>query len=259
MNNNNDQKLIADFNLELIADFFKDFDRQGPCCENITLKALSFIDELPENPQILDIGCGTGGQTITLANNIRNADITAIDLIPDFIEMFKRRIKGQSFKSKIIPYVASMNNPPVVERTLDVIWAEGSIYHLGFENGLRKLNNYLKTGGYIAVSEVSWFNTEQPQQVVDFWMENYPEIDTIHNKIGQMQYAGYKPLAHFVFPEYCWWNYFNPIKDYLNTFLEIHNYSDEAKEFTKYMTDEIEIYNKYKSHYGYVFYVGQKQ
>lgn len=53
---------------------------------------------------------------------------------------------------------------------------------------------------------------ERPAEIHDFWMSVYEEIDTIPNKVAQIQKAGYIPVATFILPEYCWTeNYFTPL------------------------------------------------
>ena len=54
---------------------------------------------------------------------------------------------------------------------------------------------------------------ESPQdsvaaEIEDFWLANYPEIDTIPTKIAQMEKAGYTLTAHFILPENCWTEHF---------------------------------------------------
>lgn len=97
--NDENTVLIDDFDLNLICDFFKYLDRQGPGSEEETLKALNFISELPVNAKIADIGCGTGGQTVTLAKNIPG-DIIAVDLLPGMIENLKERVKQHGLENR---------------------------------------------------------------------------------------------------------------------------------------------------------------
>lgn len=250
-------KIISDFDFTLIADFFRGLKRQGPESGGITKLALQFIEDLPDNPSIADIGCGTGGQTITLAQSTYG-EIKAVDLIPEFIESLKENVKRQELEKKIFPSLESMNDLSFAEAEFDLIWVEGSIYNIGYQKGLKNWRKYLKTNGYIAVSEASWFTDTRPQEIADYWETSYSEIDTIPNKVEQMQQAGYMPIAHFIFPEICWWNYFNPILENIGPFLQKHNYSEEAKELVNHLKEEIVLYEKYKSYYGYVFYIGRK-
>lgn len=254
---NNEHSVIHDFEFQLIGNLFRTLDRQGPGSEEVTKLALQFIEGLSENSHIADIGCGTGGQTIHLAKHTKG-QITAIDLMPEFVEVMNSRLKQSIFKDRIKVIEASMAEPPFQEEEFDLIWAEGSIYHIGYENGLQQLRKYLKPNGIIAVSEASWFTDNPPAEIAAFWDQNYPEIDTIDKKIHQMQNAGYKPIAHFILPEIAWWNYFNPITERIESFLKEQNYSKEAKGLAAQVEEEKALYGKYKKYYGYVFYIGQK-
>ena len=55
----------------------------------MTLKALSFIDNLNGDSRIADLGCGTGGQTMTLGRHT-TGQITGLDLFPKFIDIFNQ-------------------------------------------------------------------------------------------------------------------------------------------------------------------------
>lgn len=251
--------LVKDFDFQLISDFYKLMNRQGPGSEDVTRKALSFIANVPDNAKIADLGCGTGTQTITLAENTEGS-ITAIDLLPDFIKVLDARIRQQNYADRITTTVCSMDNLPFGENELDLIWAEGSIYNIGFEFGLNVWHKYLKKNGYIAVSEVSWLTNARPIEIQRFWDENYPEIDSIANKMVQMQNAGYTPVATFVLPECCWIdNFYNPMLAIEDEFLSQHGYSDTAQRFVAREKQERDLYMKYKEYYSYVFYIGQKK
>jgi len=60
---------IHDFDIALICEYFSSMDRQGPGSQDATLRALSFIGSMHERSNIVDLGCGTGGQTMVLAQN----------------------------------------------------------------------------------------------------------------------------------------------------------------------------------------------
>ena len=49
--------------LDLIIETHTGLERQGPGNSDMTIKALSFLDNLNGNSHVLDLGCGTGGQS----------------------------------------------------------------------------------------------------------------------------------------------------------------------------------------------------
>ncbi|MBN2661704.1 MAG: class I SAM-dependent methyltransferase [Tannerellaceae bacterium] len=254
----NENKSIHDFDFNLICEYFASIERQGPGSPEITLKALGFIDNLTEKSRIADLGCGTGGQTMTLAQNAPG-QITGLDLFPYFIDLFNRNARQLNLQDRVKGVVGSMDDLPFQKEELDLIWSEGAIYNIGFERGLNEWKPFLKKGGYIAVSEASWFTDERPAEINDFWMDAYPEIDTIPNKVGQMQKAGYIPVATFVLPENCWTEHFYALQaEAQEKFLKKYAGNKTAEKLIFYQRHETELYYKYKDFYGYVFYIGKK-
>jgi SAM-dependent methyltransferase len=253
-----ENKSIHEFDFELICEYFSNLERQGPGSPEVTIKALSFVDHLTDDSRIADIGCGTGGQTSVLARHAPG-HITAIDLFPTFIDQFTTNAEKTNLQDRLTGIVASMDNLPFQPEELDLIWSEGAIYNIGFERGLNEWRKFLKTGGCIAVSEASWFTEQRPAEIEAFWNDAYPEIDTISNKVEQMQKAGYIPIATFILPENCWIeNFYEPEVAARVKFLEKHAGNKAAEELVANQRHEAELYYKYKKFYGYVFYIGKK-
>lgn len=253
-----DIQSIHEFDLNMICEYFSALTRQGPGSPEITNRALDFIEGIDSDSHIADIGCGTGGQTVSLAQRVPGK-ITGIDLFPRFIELFNANARRLGLNDRVTGCVGSMDNLPFDPGEIDLMWSEGAIYNIGFERGLREWRPYIKTRGYIAVSEVSWFTDKRPAEIEDFWMEAYPEIDTIPSKLTHVQTAGYILVACFVLPESCWIDHFYaPQAKAQKTFLAKHPNDPSAIGFIENQRHEQRLYEKYKEFYGYVFYVGKK-
>ena len=160
----NENNTILGIDVNLICEFFLNTERQGPGSPEVTLKALSFIDHLTDHSRIADLGCGTGGQTMTLAR-YAPGQITGLDFFPGFVERFNHNARELNLQERVKGIVGSMDALPFGEEELDLIWSEGAIYNIGFERGLNEWRKYLKTGGYVTVSESSWFTEERPAEI----------------------------------------------------------------------------------------------
>lgn len=246
------------FDINLIIDYFSETKRQGPGSPEMTLKALSFVDNLSPNARIADIGCGTGGQTMVLAQHVEGS-ITGVDLFPTFIDQFNANAKELNLSHRVQGILGSMDNLQFEPESLDLIWCEGAIYNIGFERGLREWRRFLKTDGYVAVSEATWFTSERPKEIEDFWMDEYPGIDTLGTKVEQMQKAGYVPIAAFLLPNICWTeNYYDTQAKAKELFLAKHAGNPSAEGFMANQLYEESLYQKYSKYYGYAFYIGRK-
>lgn len=246
--------------LELIIDLYKNFKRQGPGSEKDTLRALDFIHiSTDQNLHIADIGCGTGGQTFTLANKL-NGQITAVDIFPDFLNELKKKSQKLGNENKIVRLQKSMANLPFKKNEFDIIWSEGAIYNIGFEKGIKKWKDYLKVGGYLAVSEITWITQSRPKEIEEYWETEYTEIDTASNKIQQLENNGYSLVGYFYLNQDSWIeNYYKPMQASFKTFLEHNDYSELAKKVVRDNKTEINLYNKFKDYYSYGFYIASKK
>lgn len=245
--------------MELLIDFHKDAERQGPGSAEDTLRALSFID-LPKKNRIkvADIGCGSGAQTIALAKNLP-AEITAVDLFPEFLEQLNIKAKNLGLHKQIITLEKSMDDLPFKKDEFDLIWSEGAIYIIGFEEGVKAWKDFLKIGGYIALSEITWTTNSRPAEIEAYWNNAYPQIDTSSNKMRILEENGFSPVGYFYLPESSWRNtYYKPMEDRFEKFLTKHNNSEIARKFVEAEKDEISMYQTYKNYFSYGFYIAKR-
>ncbi|MBD3628019.1 class I SAM-dependent methyltransferase [Cyclobacterium sp.] len=245
--------------LELLITLHKNSDRLGPGSEADTLKALEFIP-LPQDRKlkVADLGCGTGAQTITLARNL-SGQITAVDLFPAFLDELTKKSKHLGLTNQINTLCTSMDELPFGNGEFDLIWSEGAIYNIGFESGIKHWKNFLKTGGYLALSEITWISPVRPKEIEDYWHQVYPEIATASDKIRILERNGFSPVAYFYLSPESWTNhYYKPLEKRFAAFLDQLAHSELAKKVVEDTKMEMEWYQKYKDHYSYGFYIAKK-
>jgi len=244
--------------LDLIIETHVGLERQGPGSPEMTIKALTFLDNLNEISRVADLGCGTGGQTMVLAQNIAGT-ITGVDLLPDFITACNDNAKKLHLQERVKGIVGSMENLSFRKEEFDLIWSEGAIDNIGFEKGLVHWNGFLKKNGYVAVTCPSWLADEHPAEIKKFWADAGSELDTIGHNISIMQKSGYKFVAAFTLPEECWTdNYFSPRETAEKALLEKYAGNKTVEDYIESSKYEMELYSEYKQYYGYVFYIGKK-
>jgi SAM-dependent methyltransferase len=244
--------------LDLICESHVGLERQGPGSPEMTIKALSFLDDLSKISRVADFGCGTGGQTMVLAQNI-TGNIIGVDIIPDFINVFNDNAKKLNLQERVNGIVGSIENLSFQNEEFDLIWSEGVIDSIGFEKGLNYWNGFLKKDGYIAVTCPSWFTDERPAEIEKFWADAVQGLGTIGYNISIMQKTGYSFVAAFTLPEKCWTdNYFIPREAAEKTLLGKYPGNKTVEAYVENEKYEVELYSKYNQYYGYVFYIGQK-
>jgi cyclopropane fatty-acyl-phospholipid synthase-like methyltransferase len=240
--------------MSIFFEIHQDNPREGPGDNASTRRAYEMLQDLPPEPQILDIGCGPGMQTLELAR-ISGGRITAVDNYWPFLDRLKQNAKEAGLEDRIRIINQSMFSLELTEK-FDVVWSEGAIYIMGFRKGLREWKEYLKPQGYIAVSELTWLKPNPPLIVRQFWGRNYPAMTTIDDNLKTIQESGYNEIGHFVLPESAWWaNYYDPVLSRVSMLRARYAGNPEFLQELDAEQAEISLYRKYHDFYGYVFYV----
>ncbi|NHA15776.1 class I SAM-dependent methyltransferase [Thioalkalivibrio sp. XN279] len=244
---------------QLLADLHKPGRRQGPGGDAETERALDLAGIDRSAPlKIADIGCGTGASTLLLAR-LLNARITAVDFLQDFLDVLEQQAEKLGVADRVSTLACSMDALPFADEALDVIWSEGAIYNIGFEKGVAEWKRFLKPGGLLVASEITWLTDTRPAELQEYWEREYPEIDLASAKIRVLEKHGYAPVGYFVLPERCWLDeYYRPMQARFDDFLERHGHSTEARAIVAAEQREISLYETCKAHVSYGVYIARK-
>lgn len=245
----------------LMVDLHRDGRRQGPGSDAETLRALELARLDADAPlEVADIGCGTGASALVLADRLPKARIVAVDLFPEFLGVLEERAQAAGSADQIETLQASMDSLPFEEESLDLIWSEGAIYNVGFRAGLEAWRPFLRPDGVLAVSEVTWLRPDPPEEIRQFWNDEYPEIASAPEKIATLERAGYDLLGYIALPPSSWIEtYYEPIEERLSAFLGRHESRPEAKEVAEMHRQEAHLYRQYQEWYSYGFYIARKR
>ncbi|KPQ11383.1 MAG: Methyltransferase domain [Saliniramus fredricksonii] len=245
--------------LALLTDLHAGNTRQGPGGDDETRFAIALAGLVAQTGlRIADIGCGTGASALILAQDL-DADVTAVDALPGFLAALEGRAARAGLSGRITTLAASMDDLPFAADSLDAIWSEGAIYNMGFENGIRAWRRFLKPGGVLAVSELTWFTADRPAEIEAYWSREYPEVGRAGAKIALLEKHGYTPIGYHALPEACWReNYFRPLAQGFEAFLDRHGADAGAQDVIRAQREEIALHDRYARYFGYGFYIARK-
>ena len=188
--------------------------------ENLNAYTRKAFDLLPEceNPHILDIGCGTGVPTIELAK-LSDGHVIGIDINLTSLDLLQRKLKKRGLNDRVSVIRDSILIMVFPEESFDIIWTEGSIFVLGFEDGIKKWRRFLKPDGFLVIHD---------------------EHKDKAKKLGLITKHGYRLIAQFELPEEVWWlEYYTPLEQFIQRFR--HLYPNDAELGNELKKDQIEI------------------
>ncbi len=253
---------------ELPAFFYEIFDpslpRLNPGDEACTLRALNLLrpagsaregTAAPGFRRILDLGCGCGGQTLTLARHTQGP-ILALDNHQAYLDELRRRAQAAGLSGRIQTVHKDMRTLTADDGPFDLIWSEGALFVVGFRAGLTLCHSLLTPGSGLAASELCWLRPDAPPDCRRFFAEGYPAMTDVEGALAVIRACGYDLLGHFTVPESAWWSsYCHPVEERLRGLRPRQAGNPENLALIEVIQKEIDIYRKYSAYYSSVFFV----
>ena len=176
---------------EIFFEVYENLPRQGPGNRTCAVRALGLCRELREFPEILDLGCGVGGQTLQLAE-LTSGSILAIDNHPPSIERLQAVIAERGLAQRVRAIVGDMASLKQPLGSFDLIWSEGALYNIGLRYALRVCNGLLRPGGYLAFTDAVWRKENPPPEVKAGFDLDYPAMGWVDDVAAAIQDCGFE-------------------------------------------------------------------
>jgi len=240
---------------ELFFELFAGLPRQGPGDDASTLKALALVPNVGPDTRILDLGCGTGRQTRTLARH-SSARLVGIDSHLPYVETANEEALAEGLADRVEFQVGDICRLDLPDDSCDLLWCEGAIYVTGFESGLRQWRRLLGATGHLVVTEACWMKPDPPHECEAYWAAEYPAIRGVGALLRVVETCRWEPLSHFSLPGASWWtDYYGPLQDNLVRFRRRHEHEPDAQQLAGQVQREIDMWRRYGEFYGYEFIV----
>lgn len=245
--------MIMDLN-EAFWKLHSSLPRQSPGSDSATRSMLRLAGGAPKFHKALDIGCGPGRASIILAS--QGIQVTAVDINDSFLEQLKQRVAAQNLANLEVRH-ADMASLPFDERSFDLIWAEGSVYALGWETALVSWSRFLADNGMLVVTDCNWLTQSPTDEAWAFWQQAYPRMLSVPQARYAAEKAGFKVEHVYFVSDNDWFEeYLNPLSQQHELFKD--NPDSNIQKAIAVGRSQIYLREKYPKEYGYVGYVLKK-
>ena len=240
---------------EVFYEIFSNLPRQGPGDVCVSLEALKSIPFSDSEIRMADIGCGTGFQTLYLAQHLKGS-VLAIDNYQPYLDELQQNAQAVGLDSIISVQLGDMDALDLPLSHFDVLWSEGAIYITGIKNGLQNWRKFLKPQGYIVFSDICWLKPNPPADLVDFWNSEVPGMMDVRQIQELIEETDYTLIKEFLLPASSWVNnYYYPLSLNVARLRIKYQHEPDKLEVIETVQHEIDIFNKYSDYYSYKFFV----
>ncbi len=243
---------------EIFFDVYEHLPRQGPGSKSCAAQALALCSELPTQPEILDLGCGVGCQTLYLSE-LTAGSITAIDNHAPSIDRLQETIVKLELTSRIKAVVADMAAPNQVPESFDLIWSEGALYSIGLRSALKVCHELLRPAGYIAFTDAIWRKENPPPAVKASFDLDYPTMGWLKDDLAAIKDCGFELIGHFTLPDEAWWqDFYTPMEVRISVLRTKYAKDTEALAVLDQIAEEPEMHRRSSDYYAYEFFIARR-
>ncbi len=187
-----------------------------------------------DTPKILDIGCGSGVPTLELAR-ISGGEVTGLDIDTKALQRLQEKVKAAGLEKRIHIVEGSLKTMDFPAASFDMLWAEGSIFVIGFRQGLKTWKRFLKPDGYLVVHDA---------------------VGNLDQKKRDITTYGYRLIDWFLLGKEVWWNtYYEPLSHEVQQIRRSNPTDPELKTALYQAEEEINGYEKHPERYRSVYFI----
>lgn len=242
---------------EIFFELFESLPRQGPGDLASTRRALAACAELPAEPRILDLGCGSGAQTLHLARLTRGT-LLAIDRHPAHIARLRAAAREQGLGDRVEARVADLNTLDLEPGRFDLVWSEGALYNLGLARALPLCAELLRPGGYLAFTDAVW-RTSDPPAAVRALFADYPTMGSASDVHALLARGPWTVQDEFDLPDEAWWtDFYDPMERRIAELRVRHAGDPAAQAVLDELAAEPQLHREHGRHYAYRFFVARR-
>jgi SAM-dependent methyltransferase len=242
----------------LFFELYESLPRQGPGNRECAARALALCRDLPVAPEVLDLGCGVGGQTLHLAE-LTSGSIVALDIHAPSIDRLRAAVAKRGLAGRIRPLVGNMAETGLLPASFDLIWSEGALYNIGITNAVRLCGGLLRRGGYLAFTDAVWRTDSPPPEIKASFDADYPSMGRVPDVQAAIERGGLSLIEHFTIPDRAWWDdFYTPMESQIQEMRRKYAGDEEAVAVLDQLARETDMHRKYSRCYAYEFFIARK-
>ncbi len=241
---------------DAIYEVFGPLSQGAPGNDASTLRALDAVPNHNAVRRVLDLGAGHGRTTFALAQALPDARITAVEIHSPFVERIAERARESGFSDRVRAECGDMAKIDVAAGSIDLIWAEGSIYVIGMERALALWCPWLRPGGCLVFSDFVRWTGRLSKEARAFWAVEYPDMASEDAIRSRATAAGYRVVSSFRMPREAHEAYYDPLEARV---AELAGCVDtDIGEVLDGIRMEIDVVRRFPDEAGYTFFIFQR-